>query len=60
MLSENCRFPAHMFRQNNSGFVDPGGPDPSFDQKEDEFASYRRVRDEIRAFSESLPQSLEE
>jgi arsenate reductase len=57
---ESCPlFPART-RLIHSGFDDPPRITENTDDEEEAMFHYRRVRDEIRAFVEKLPESLEE
>jgi arsenate reductase len=57
---ESCPFFPAKTRLAHKGFDDPPKLALDIDDEEEAMANYRRVRDEIRAFIEKLPQSLEE
>lgn len=61
---DNCPYFPTRSRVTHVGFDDPPGLaadlDDALDDEEAVLAIYRRVRDEIRAFVETLPESLEQ
>jgi len=57
---ESCPFFPARTRLMHKGFDDPPRLAEGLDDKEEAMSHYRRVRDEIRAFIENLPESLRE
>jgi len=57
--NENCPFFPGAAKVVHVGFQDPPAMAKLFEGEEEKLNCYRRVRDEIRAFVESLPVSLE-
>lgn len=58
--SENCPFFPGKVRRLHKGFDDPPALAAGAASEEEALAPYRRVRDEIRAFIQGLPGSLEQ
>lgn len=56
---ETCPFFPSAARRVHKGFDDPPKLAEGLSDREDILNCYRRVRDEIRAFVEGLPESLE-
>jgi arsenate reductase len=56
--TENCPFFPGAAKVVHVGFQDPPAMAKLVEGEEEKFACYRRVRDEIRKFVESLPASL--
>ncbi len=56
----NCPLFPHDVPVTHKGFDDPPKLARSAKSEEEALAHYRRVRDEIRAYVESLPESLKE
>ena len=57
--SENCPFFPGKVRRLHKGFDDPPALAAGAASEEEALAPYRRVRDEIRAFIQGLPGTLE-
>ncbi len=57
---ESCPFFPAKTRLVHRGFEDPPQLAANAENEEESMSHYRRVRDEIRAFVETLPQSLGE
>jgi arsenate reductase len=57
--NENCPFFPGDAKVVHVGFQDPPAMAKLVEGEEEKLACYRRVRDEIRAFVESLPASLD-
>lgn len=57
--SENCPFFPGKVRRLHKGFDDPPALAAGAASEEEALAPYRRVRDEIRAFIQGLPATLE-
>lgn len=57
--NESCPFFPGRTKMRHAGFDDPPALARSAATEEEALAVYRRVRDEIRAFIETLPDSLE-
>lgn len=58
--NEQCPFFPGKVRRLHKGFDDPPALAAGAASEEEALAPYRRVRDEIRAFIEGLPATLEE
>jgi len=58
--AENCPYFPGQARRVHRGFDDPPALAKGAASEEEALVHYRRVRDEIRAFVESLPDSLED
>ena len=56
--NENCPFFPGTAKVIHVGFDDPPTLAKNTDNEEDAFDCYRRVRDEIRAFIEKIPENL--
>jgi len=57
---EHCPVFPGMARKLHAGFEDPPGLTKDLPDGEEKLAVYRRVRDEIRAFVERMPEVLKE
>ena len=57
--SEHCPMFPHPVRHIHVGFDDPPGFAREAQNEEEALSHYRRVRDEIKDFIETLPQALE-
>jgi arsenate reductase len=57
--SENCPFFPGRAKRRHAGFDDPPALAKGAASEEQALGHYRRVRDEIRAFVENLPEVLE-
>jgi len=57
--AENCPYFSSGSNRVHRGFEDPPSETRGLESEEEILAVYRRVRDEIRAMVEKLPQSLE-
>lgn len=58
--AENCPYFPGQARRAHRGFDDPPALAKGAASEEEALSHYRRVRDEIRAFVEALPDSLED
>lgn len=58
--AENCPYFPGQARRVHRGFDDPPALAKDAASEEEALVHYRRVRDEIRAFVEALPDSLED
>jgi len=58
--NEHCPVFPRPVKHVHVGFDDPAGLVKTAKSKEEALKQYRRVRDEIRAFVETLPEALEE
>ncbi len=57
---ENCPYFPGKGKVVHVGFEDPPELAKEYEEEEDKLSCYRRVRDEIRTFIETLPESLED
>lgn len=57
--NENCPIFPRRVKHVHAGFDDPPRLAKTAETEEEALGHYRRVRDEIRAFVESLPEALE-
>ncbi len=56
--NENCPFFPGKVKRIHAGFDDPPRLAANAKSEEEALAHYRRVRDEIRAFVEGMPENL--